>query len=259
MDHLTQNPLLKTGNWKLAWPFGESQFSVFHFILYVLQIALLLSCSCSENGTEPPDNLPPSHDFVWQVDTVGTRSSYLSDVAIINENDIWAVGEIHTPETDREDSLGNWVQPYNAVHWNGQEWELQRIPAVTAFGTISRGPMNAVFAFSPDDVWIFSDAGSFAHWNGSNWKSEYVSERNGGIRKMWGTSSDNIYFVGNNGNITHYDGSRWQSLESGTTVDIQDIWGALNPQTGEYEILAIASERFQIPQAKQLLQIQDTE
>jgi len=62
-----------------------------------------------------------SHEFTWTIDTIGIYGSVLYDVAMIDKNDIWAVGEIHTPETDRYDSLGNWVPPFNAVHWDGNE------------------------------------------------------------------------------------------------------------------------------------------
>ncbi|HRP92997.1 MAG TPA: glucosyl transferase, partial [Ignavibacteriaceae bacterium] len=65
-----------------------------------------------------------SHNFSWQTFEFGQHSSsVLYDVTIINENNIWAVGEIYM-----NDSLGN-PDPnsYNAVHWDGQSWELKRI------------------------------------------------------------------------------------------------------------------------------------
>ncbi|GAB4371765.1 MAG: hypothetical protein Kow0042_14680 [Calditrichia bacterium] len=170
-----------------------------------------------------------SHNFTWQIDTIGTHSSVLFDVCILNENDVWAVGEIHTPETDRFDSLGNWVPPFNAAHWNGNEWSLERIPVVTAWGTQSRAPLKAVFAFAADDLWVFGEAGSYGYWNGHIWKSEFVDARVGGINKIWGTSSSDIYFVGDNGNITHYDGRSWWRLYSGTEVDLKDVFGFTNP------------------------------
>lgn len=58
-----------------------------------------------------------SHNFTWQAFEFGkqTNVSRLFDVAIINENDIWAVGEIYM-----NDSLGNpATNAYNAVHWDG--------------------------------------------------------------------------------------------------------------------------------------------
>lgn len=58
-----------------------------------------------------------SHNFTWETFTFGGgSSSHFNDVAIINENNIWAVGEIHTEDTDKFDSNGVWIQPYNAVH-----------------------------------------------------------------------------------------------------------------------------------------------
>ena len=74
------------------------------------------------------------------------------------------------------------------------------------------------------------------------------------LLKAWGVSSSNIYFVGGQGSITYFNGTTWTKLISGTTLDIQDIWGATNTTTGEQEILAVASNKF-FDQGKKLLQI----
>ena len=56
-----------------------------------------------------------SHDFIFESFTFGDISnSYLFDVAIINENNIWAVGEIRIADTS---AIG--YTKYNAVHWMG--------------------------------------------------------------------------------------------------------------------------------------------
>ncbi len=179
-----------------------------------------------------------SHNFSWQLDTIGTYSSDLYDIAIVNQNDIWAVGEIHTPETDKFDSLGNWVPPYNAVHWNGQHWELKRfmVPG-PGFSEI-----YSVFAFNHDEVWM--GQGSARLWNGQQW---IIYNSNNGfpgqyrVRKIWGTSFNNLYFVGEGGNVVSYNGKNWIRLYSGTDLNIYDIWGGINPKTGETEILAVAT------------------
>jgi hypothetical protein len=64
-----------------------------------------------------------SHNFTWQTWTFGEHSSsVLYDVAIVGD-EIWAVGEIYM-----NDSLGNPDHnAYNAVHWDGNKWELKRI------------------------------------------------------------------------------------------------------------------------------------
>jgi len=185
-----------------------------------------------------------SHNFQWEAYTIESPfgSALLQDVAIINENDIWAVGAIAA------DSAQPWL-PYNAVHWDGQEWELKRIPTNSVVG-IGYYPINTVFAFNSDNIWMFSDAGSYCHWNGNNWQTQYVPERQGGIKKIWGSSPTDIYFVGTNGNITHYNGSDWQKLESGTDLPIQDIWGVENTPGGEKQIYCIASTKFQGGESK---------
>ncbi|RMH95872.1 MAG: glucosyl transferase, partial [Calditrichaeota bacterium] len=97
-----------------------------------------------------------SHEFSWEIYEFGGvhGSSVLYDVAIISPTDIWAVGEIHTAETDTFDSLGNWVNPYNAVHWDGIEWDLKHI-RTNACGGVDYPPIEAIFAFSANDI-LFS-------------------------------------------------------------------------------------------------------
>ena len=53
-----------------------------------------------------------SHDFTFQVDTIGDYGSYINDASIVNENTIWVVGRII------DDS-----NYFNAAFWNGNSWE----------------------------------------------------------------------------------------------------------------------------------------
>ncbi len=180
-----------------------------------------------------------SHDFDWQVYTFGGQkgSSVFYDVAIIDENDIWAVGEIYTEDTYTYDSLGNWIQPYNAAHWNGQKWTLKRIDWD---GSVSK--LTCVYAFSNDDVWF--GVTNLIHWNGiefvKNWNPVLDEFYDKTVNKIWGTSSSDLYIVGNNGLMAHYDGTGWTKIETGTELDIQDIWGSYNLD----EIYIVASTNY---------------
>ncbi len=225
-------------------------------IVFAAVMALLL-ITCGKNTTQPPPAGADttSHNFTWTIDTLGTRSSYLNDVAIINENDIWAVGEIHTNETDQFDSLGNWIQPYNAVHWNGSEWELKRIrfKIFCNQSATQISPAKSVLSFASDDVWI--TAGSqITHWNGNQF--DILECIPVSVNKMWGTSGNDIYVVGALGGIAHYDGSSWQKLDSGIDIEIQDIWGTTNPQNKNLEVLCIAANKFR-NEGKRLLRIKE--
>ncbi|MEJ5262563.1 MAG: hypothetical protein WHT45_07775, partial [Ignavibacterium sp.] len=107
---------------------------------------------------------------------------------------------------------------YNAVHWDGTKWELKRIYYKGGFW-----PIRTIFAFSANDIWF---SGYMRYFNGQFIELEIPDILIGwGINKLWGSSSSDLYAVGNNGNIAHWDGVRWRKIESGTTVDLLDIWG----------------------------------
>jgi len=166
-----------------------------------------------------------SHNFTWQTFTFGEHSSStLYDVAIIDENNIWAVGEIYM-----NDSHGN-LDPiaYNAVHWNGSKWEVKKISMLFR-GNYITPPLEGVYAFSASDIWFI---GSLPiHGDGNNWTMydlRTTLNPNLSLSKVWGTNSSNIYFVGRGGSIAHYDGKSWQKIESGTTTNINDIYGTVD-------------------------------
>jgi len=229
-------------------PFGNYRLTV---TAPSLRSSLLLSLSLNLLFTACPDNHPPpvadcdpgyhpcesdsteccldttSNDFVWEIDTIGNYGSYLNDVAIIDENDVWVVGYIKDGDST-----------YNAAHWDGEEWELSRLPAVTYTGTISQGALTSIHVINVDDIWCFSDAGSYVRWNGQEWVSEWIPYRNGGISAVWGTSPSNIYFVGGNGSIVHYDGSGFERMESGTDIWLRSVTGSVDPETGQVQVWA---------------------
>ena len=166
-----------------------------------------------------------SHNFTWQTWTFGGQagSCTLYDVAIIDENDIWAVGEIYLL-----DSLGQPDPlPYNAVHWDGNEWELKRIQTILR-GNLVTVPLTGIFAFSSNDIWM---VGSLPiHGDGQNWIMYDVRstvDPSLSLSKAWGSSTNDMYFVGNSGSIAHYQNGQWSRIESGTDMSLVDMVGTL--------------------------------
>lgn len=201
-----------------------------------------------------------SHNFAFQIDTLGDgNSSVLNDVFIIDENNIWAVGEIYF-----KDASGQFnAPPYNVARWDGQKWNLIRVPTrIWNTNTFITAPLKTIIAFGSNDIWV-TTGGQVIHYNGQNWGqwqflfSDLNDNTFGGINKFWGITNSQSWGAGNKGNIFYFNGSSWQKLASGTTVDIQDIWGAVDAKTGQLTILAVGSYRAAIPQAKQLLHIQN--
>jgi hypothetical protein len=194
-----------------------------------------------------------SSNFTWTVETLGDgSSSTLYDVAIVNDTLAYACGEIYS---------GGSI--CNLARWNGQQWDTMRISVTLTYTSsqivTDQDPLKTIYAFNENDIWVVSSAGGVSHWNGTQWVMLSIpfNQGPGGCNKMWGTSSSNLYFVGNNGRIIYCDGSTWTKLESGTTLPIQDIWGAIDPHSGMQQILAIASNRY-LNEGKKILSISTT-
>jgi hypothetical protein len=217
-------------------------------LILFLPYSFLVLTSCETNKgvleIEYNKNLDTtSHEFTWRIDTIGIRCILL-DVAVVDEDNIWVVGEIHTNETDVPDTNGLTVPPYNAVHWDGYEWDLVR------FNYMSGGferiilPIQGIHYVNHDDIWLA--AGSIFHFDGDiasisfsrNMQTSEIAQ------KFFVSSATNLYCVGKYDMIVQYTGSAWQRIYSGTNLDINDIWGSQNEETGEMEILCVASNQF---------------
>ncbi len=136
-------------------------------------------------------------------------------MAIIDENDIWAVGEIYT-ENDK----------YNAAHWDGEKWELRKIFINGYFY-----PIKTIIAFANNDLWVSNI--TLIHFNGNeiDFYTTPPLDENGDaikINKIWGTSSKNLYVVGNKGLIAHYNEQEWTRIPSGFKENINDLFGYLS-------------------------------
>lgn len=197
-----------------------------------------------------------SHNFTWQTfefGDIGAGSSLIYDVAIINENDIWAVGEIYM-----NDSLGN-PDPslYNLIKWDGAVWKPERVYFKDSQGQSFLAPMKSIFAFNANDVWIGLD--QIINWDGVIYKSVELPDVvfQSWINKIWGSSNSDLYVVGNNGNIAHFNGSNWTKIESGTTSIIGDAWGISND--GISTVYCTVSSFFEPQKDRKILKIVNSE
>ncbi len=163
-----------------------------------------------------------SRNFTWQVFEFGDIGiSGLHDVAIIDENNIWAVGEIRYA-----DSSKNRYTTYNAIHWDGNKWELKRIYTYSLCSSVDYAQLISIYAFSQNKIVVTSGGGMW-WFDGNKWKSECSINPllSGAINKLLGSSSEDLYAVGDFGNIAHWDGKKWTKIESGVDVNLIDIHG----------------------------------
>jgi len=168
-----------------------------------------------------------SSNFTWQTWTWGyplKAPSSFYDVAYLSDTLIWAVGEVYLQNSYTFDSLGHWIDPYNAIYWNGSEWKLKRIHYYDN-GYKTWNPIATMLAFNKNDVWFSPNI----HWNGYSYLQPDPTALFGWTSlKMWGTGSDNLYAVGTSGNIATYIDGSWHKITSGTNYSLGDVYGDLD-------------------------------
>ncbi|MCU7490623.1 MAG: hypothetical protein ACM3UR_07970 [Bacteroidota bacterium] len=196
------------------------------FIALFLFITLMFFGSC-KSPVEPKKETgsdTTSHNFSWQMwefgDLYGTGyTSMFFDVAIVTENDIWAVGDIKLKDsTGKTDA--HWI---NAMHWNGIEWKPFKLQFYDYPGLPSTFsyPANSVCVLDSGKI-IVSHANQVTFIKDEKQlKTEYIPIV---IGKIWAKNSNDIYAVGAQGGIVHYDGKAWKKIESGTTMHLVDIF-----------------------------------
>ncbi len=184
-----------------------------------------------------------SHNFTFETFTYGgdAGSCVLYDCAIISLENIWCVGEINIADTSI-----NGYTTYNAVHWDGNEWELKRVyfPSVCGQSSLTSFPAKTIFAFDDGQIWISSTGDKIAIIEDGIQIDKFCLPWSFSINKIWGTSSNNLYIVGNDGNIAHFQNGNWTRIISGTYLDFLDIYGATDPKTGEQQILAVCTRNY---------------
>lgn len=152
-----------------------------------------------------------SHSFSWSIDTLGNYGSYLNDVWIVDENNIWVVGNIEFDEGE-----------YNATIWNGSEWEFIGIYSNTL-------DLYSIWYFNENNIWVTSHCFPY-HWDGNTWTQYHLNNMGmPGVcagSAIWAGSPDDMYFVGLNGSIVHYDGTNFEQLDSGTNIKLRSITGS---------------------------------
>ena len=220
-------------------------------LAFLLGIVFLQTCKKERNPVSPPVTIKPdttSHNFTFVIDTLGKHPdsvwvdpSILWDVWVVNENDVWVVGEINTLDTGF-DSSGHFTPPYGAAHWNGEKWEYKRFYWNHGGENTSHSGFYGIWYFSPKNIWLATNW-VFHCTDGVNLKLEYKSDisKQEGIRKLWAASENEIYGVGARGLIVKYDGNSWTRMESGTDVDLLNVWGVKDKQTGQTHVFAAGS------------------
>jgi len=188
-----------------------------------------------------------SHEFEWSYWEFGDyASSYLSDITIIDENNILAVGKVNL-----FDSTGvKDPDAYNVIHWDGENWTPKKI-LVKFMDRDVIAPISGVQGFSESEVWGIG--GLPVRKQEGYWQlyeiNKYLSP-DASAEIIWGWDYEHLYFGGKNGNLVSLTGVYWKQLNPGTDLHFYDIWGDYNDELGEYEVLTISGNYLKTNEVK---------
>lgn len=203
---------------------------------------------------------PTSHSFTWQTFVLGGGDdSWLRDVTAINQDNIWAVGWISVRDSSGQVD----PNPYNAIHWNGQDSPMIRIPTkiwnTTSYIT---GELKAIFSISSSYI-IVSTGGQVIWYNGREWGGDefLFTDINdttfGSLTRFAGFNQFRIWGVGDKGNIFFYGGNNWQRIVIDLTTPINDICGIVNTINQKEEVYCAVSDIFKFNDRKILKIVDD--
>lgn len=157
-------------------------------------------------------------------------SSYLSSVAVVSANDIWAVGASSTGTLTEQ--------------WNGTAWNVVASPSPDSSSVLS-----GVAAVSASDIWAvgYTSSGALTeNWNGTAW-SVIASPNSGSLSSVVVISASDIWAVGTGYGVSksktlteHWNGTSWavvsspnvrsssfgDELYSVTAVSSNNVWAA---------------------------------
>ena len=150
---------------------------------------------------------------------IGQTGSYLSGIAAVSTNDLWAVGT-YTDSTFTGHLL--------IEHWNGTTWHVVPAPVPSYQG----GSLSSVSVISANDIWAvgtyynsqYADNTLAVHWNGKQWSIVPTPNPwNDGdyLNAVVAISSNDVWAVGGafagRSDLTlteHWDGTKWSVVNS---------------------------------------------
>lgn len=180
--------------------------------------------------------------FEWEY--VATTGTYLRGVFVVNENDVWAVGDSGTIRhwdgvqwnsifsgtsldlrsifmlSPEEGWIVGWRPvPYVEsiiLHWDGIQWTPMTPP-------YEHVHLYSVFAVDTNNAWAVGDTGTTSYadgiifyWDGIEWTTQYRSTSHySGLHSVFMLDSDEGWAVGTQGTILHWH----ETDETGPTID----------------------------------------
>ena len=85
--------------------------------------------------------------------------------------------------------------------------------------------LRGIYVADANNVWVVGDSGTILYYNGSTWTAQ-TSGTSSNLNAVWGSSANSVWAVGASGTILFWDGTTWAAQNSGISTSISAVWGA---------------------------------
>lgn len=170
-----------------------------------------------------------SHEFTWEIDTLGGIQSRVNGLWGSDINNVYAVGYFNLDTTS------------HLARWDGSKWTYLRPDVINGWNGIRVGELTKVYGISANKVFVVgygftqqwgrdSTWGFIAEWDGIQWKNISPNAPGEYFISIWASSENDIWITTAHGFVYHYSGSNWEKLSTGTDYYFSDIWGFSNKE-----------------------------
>lgn len=174
------------------------------------------------------------------LDSFAPRQALLRDVAVVGDEEAWAVGEAQTLVDAPVGTFGTAPVVSNAdpfaARWDGKSWIEVPMPAAAGgrriITAVAAGASNVVFAVGYDvDLVTRTSYARIFRWDGSAWSVVSLpgAKKPGALYDVVALAADDVWAVGaagETGIFMHWNGSTWTSFAAAGNVIPRSVDGA---------------------------------
>lgn len=170
----------------------------------------------------------PAGSLTWEFEHIADFNGELVDVAVLAEDDIWAVG-------NENDGTAN----AHLLHYDGTKWKREPLPE--ALGAGAHPPR--LEEIGEDALWLRPQtvedgaANRWAQWDGARW-SAVPSPPPGDTGDLEAAGPDDIWALDGEHTAQHWDGTGWTTTRLPyeasdlAVVGPDDVWAVGRRSTG---------------------------
>ncbi|MEW1926488.1 hypothetical protein [Streptomyces sp. NPDC088360] len=182
--------------------------------------------------------------LTWEFEHIADFSGELTDVAVLAEDDIWAVGTENNGASDAR-----------LLHYDGTRWKREPLPEALGAGVyppLLEEVGDKALWLRPQSSEDATAASRWARWDGTRW-STLSSPPPGNAGELHASGPDDVWALDGEQSAQHWDGTRWTTTRLPHTVsDLavvgpDDVWAVGSRSTGPGTELGDSGEKYSQP------------